>query len=302
MRNGGVVAVVLSLACLASPARGALVVPRTQAPPPRGDSALLPPDGFEGWRLADRGRVFTQADLYGHIDGGAELFLEFGFEQLTVQRYRSGGAEFVVEVYRMVDPAAATGVYLMKCGNEAPAPAFRERHTVGRYQLQFHRHRYYVIVNNVSGDEKLVPQLVGFATFIAGHLPPGQAVPLLALLPQPGLDRSSVRLVRGSYALQAIYTLGDGDMLQLGGKLTAVAGNYRDAAHGSYTLLLADYPTERAARLAFEHILAALDRYLTPITTTRTRLVFRDYDQRFGVVSVRGKRIELRVHLTGPPS
>src|SRR5512146_1704116 len=79
------------------------------------ETQILPADGFAGgWKKAEAPKRFTQADLYGYIDGGAELFLEYGFEQLTVQKYRNGADEFTVEAYRMTDPAAATGIYLMK--------------------------------------------------------------------------------------------------------------------------------------------------------------------------------------------
>ncbi|MDZ7636238.1 MAG: DUF6599 family protein [Bacteroidales bacterium] len=43
--------------------------------------------------------------LYGYINGGAELYLEYGFD--TLISYRSGyarGGIFKVEVYRMKDP------------------------------------------------------------------------------------------------------------------------------------------------------------------------------------------------------
>jgi len=37
---------------------------------------------------------YTEADLYGYIDGGAGVVLEFGFEQLTQQKYTKGTATF----------------------------------------------------------------------------------------------------------------------------------------------------------------------------------------------------------------
>ena len=144
------------------------------------DTALLPPDGFlKAWKKAENPRVFTASDLYGHIDGGAEIFLEFGFEQLTVQPYSpiaAGAAkttadEFKIEIYRMADPIAATGIYLMNCGKESQDPSFQERHSLNQFQLIFKRDRYYVIVNNSEGNEKLRLDMLEFGRFIAGRLP-----------------------------------------------------------------------------------------------------------------------------------
>jgi len=100
-------------------------------------------------------KVFTSEDLYGHINGGAEAFLELGFEQLTVQKYRDGANELAVEIYRMTDPTAARGIYLARCGRETPDQALRERHTASRQQVLLQRHRYYMVVYNTAGGARM---------------------------------------------------------------------------------------------------------------------------------------------------
>ena len=273
------------------------------APQAPGDARLMPIDGFQGgWKKIGPPRVFTSADLYGYIDGGAEEFLEIGFEQLTVQRYRSGSEEITVELYRMSDPAAARGVYLARCGRETRDPGLCERHTAGRHQLLLQRHRYYLIVNNTSGGVVTAPMLVKTAAEIAFKLPADAAVPALDALPKAGLVAGSERILRGGFGLQAIYTLGDGDMLQLGGTITAVAGEYQDAAPGSHARIVADYPTPAAAASALEHIRANLDSYLKPTAASDTRLVFQDFEKKFGVVSLTGRRLEVVVRLSKPPA
>jgi hypothetical protein len=274
------------------------------------DAALLPPSGFlQTWKRTENPHVFTASDLYGHIDGGAEIFLEFGFEQLTVQRYtpdfkpetgKPAADEFTVEIYRMADPIAATGMYLMNCGNEAADASFRERHTLNQFQLLFKRNRYYVIVNNSDGNEKLRASMLEFGRYLAARMPAESPVKLDELLPAKGLDKSSIRLIRGPYALQSIYTLGDGDILQLGRSLTAVAGDYRDAG-GKYSLVLVDYPSEAAAQKAYINVQNKLDSYLKVQEKSDRRLVFQDYNQEYGVVSVAGKRFTAQVHLVKKP-
>src|ERR1035437_10095412 len=126
-------AFVLALVISGVPA-AARAFPGQAAARPSGDAALMPAESAaSGWKTTDPLRVFTRADLYGYIDGGAELFLELGFDELTLQKYRNGANEFAVEISRMTDPAAATGIYLMKCGKETRDPAFKERHTLNRH-------------------------------------------------------------------------------------------------------------------------------------------------------------------------
>jgi hypothetical protein len=275
------------------------------------DLTLLPPDGFlQTWKMSERVRVFTSADLYGHIDGGAELFLEFGFEQLTVQLYTPNFRpsrtpkqenELQVEVYRMTDPIAAAGVYLLKCGNESLDPSFRERHAINKYQLLFKRYRYLVIVNNVEGDEGIQPAMLDFARFIASRLPAEKPLLLDESLPKKGKVKDSLRLIRGPYALQSLYTLGEGDILQLRRSVTAVSARYGDA-NGKRTVILADYPNEQAARGAFLHVQSNLDGYLKVEAKNEHRLVFKDYAGEWGVISLAGRRLMVEVHLSKKPA
>jgi hypothetical protein len=82
---------------------------------------ILPDSGFApGWEKSEALRTFTGQDLFNHIDGGAELFLEFGFVKLSVQAYASGKAELTLNAYEMESSASALGIYLMKMGRETP--------------------------------------------------------------------------------------------------------------------------------------------------------------------------------------
>ncbi len=277
-----------------------LIVPRPVSAD--DDTALLPPDGFLGaWRKADAPKRFTEADLYGYIDGGAELFLEYGFEQLTVQKYRDSTDEFTVEAYRMTDPAAALGIYLMKAGKETPVRGLSDRHSANRYQLMFCRNRYFVIVNNLSGKQALAPVEPKFASYIASKLPAGAPVTDLQMLPREGLVPGSARLVRGAYGLQSVYTLGDGDILLLERKRTAAAGDYKSRG-SSHTLIVATYADGAQARRAFDHLQKNLDRYLKVVEQRPGRFVFEDYSKKYGVVRVRGNRLEARVKLAQKPA
>jgi len=286
-----------------------VVVARAAAPL---DAALLPPDRFLGvWGRVAAPVAFTRADLYGRINGGAEVFLELGFEQLVVQRYHNAagatpggsnptGAEVEVEIYRMADATAARGIYLARRGKEARDPTLRERHTVGRHQLMLQRDRYFVVVTNRSGADVAV--LVRFGRQVATGIPVDGSVPALSLLPREGLVAGSERLLRGAVGLQATYTLGEGDLLQLGGATTAAAADYRDAARGPHTRIVAEYGTAAAALAVLRHVKTNLDTYLKAVSATDTRLVFTDYEKKYGVVAVTGRCLEVVVHLTQPPA
>jgi len=201
----------------------------------------------------------------------------------------------------MTDPTAARGIYLARCGRETPDQALRERHTASRQQILLQRQRYYIVLYNTAGGAANAPMLVKAAQSIAPKLPADTPVPVLDVLPAAGLVPGSARVIRGPVSLQALYTLGDGDILQLGGKITGVGGDYKDA-RGSTTLIIVDYPTPAAVGAAFKHLTANLDTYLKPTASTGGFLVFQDYEKKYGVVTVAGRRLQVRLHLTKPPA
>lgn len=56
-------------------------------------------------------RVFKGKALYGFMNGGSDLFLEYGFEELTAAELSYKGNSYTVEVYKMPSPEDAYGIY-----------------------------------------------------------------------------------------------------------------------------------------------------------------------------------------------
>ena len=267
------------------------------------DGGLLPGNGFAGgWTCDGRPRVFTGSALYGHIDGGAEIVFEFGFEEVVVQRYTRRTDALEVELYRMRDATGALGIYLFRCGLETPDPALAARHTAGRDQLMLVRNRYLLIVSNLTGRPELAPTLVTFAREIAAHLPADVAVPALDPLPREGRIAGSERLIRGPLALQSLITLGEGDVLRLGDGIAAAAASYADTVEQpAHTLILAEYPSDARAGQALVYLKSHLDAEIRLLRSGEGLLVFRDYAGKFGVARVAGRRMTITINLASEP-
>jgi hypothetical protein len=259
----------------------------------------FPPDGFQGvWKRGER-LLFTGPELYSHIDGGAEVFLELGFDRLEVQRFVSPAGEVAVELYRMTDPEAALGIYLLKCGPETRHPGLADRHTLNPYQLQLVRGSAYLSVNRSAGEAG-GEELVALAREVVARLPAGDGGAAFSRLPTEGRVAGSERIVRGPFTLQEVVTLGEGDVLQLGGKVTAVAADFTGPG-GTSTRLVAAYPDQAAASAALANLRQHLDPYLEVVAQEADRFVYRDNAGRFGVVERRAERLELEANLASPP-
>jgi len=94
-------------------------------------------------------RTFTKESLFGYMNGGAELYLEYGFDRLLVSELEVKGKDLKVEVYRMPSVDMAFGIYsvnIFRCDDSDPLCQY---YCQSDYQVQFHKGDYYVnIINN----------------------------------------------------------------------------------------------------------------------------------------------------------
>lgn len=61
--------------------------------------------------LVKRERVFKGEALYGFMNGGSELYLEYSFRELKAIDLNYKGEEYTVEIYKMESPEDAFGIY-----------------------------------------------------------------------------------------------------------------------------------------------------------------------------------------------
>jgi hypothetical protein len=261
----------------------------------------LPEDEFHpGWKRSGNMRTFTAASLFQQINGGADLFLEFGFDTLRVQRYQKEGRELGLEVYRMKNPEAALGVYLLKCGNETPLTGIPARNSYNRFQVTLLKGPYFIQVNNYEGDETLNTALKALLGAYLPGLSDTSTIHLQNRLPQENQVKGTFRLIRGPVALEPIYTFGPGDIFRLGGDRFALLADYHDNA-GRYTRLLIEYPDRIAAQEMMASLSLDLDPYLEKLSVEPDRLTFRDWNDEYGIIQQQGCQIEIKFHLKTLP-
>lgn len=98
-----------------------------------------------GWIIGDPD-FYNAKQLYGYINGGAELYLEYGFRNVTAQRCTKSDNELQVDVYEMVNDAAAFGMFSVlrgTCTGTLPGSAWS---CVRPEQILFARDKYLVSV------------------------------------------------------------------------------------------------------------------------------------------------------------
>ena len=96
-------------------------------------------------------RHFTGESLFGYMNGGAELYREYGISDAVITEFDLDGGHYKCEVFMMTGPGEAYGIYSVskyRCLSSPPVSQFTCQ---TRYQLQICKGPYYISIINRSG-------------------------------------------------------------------------------------------------------------------------------------------------------
>jgi hypothetical protein len=218
-----------------------------------GDAAvdlhkLLPRAGeADGWIPDGEGQVAAGDDLFLLINGGAEIYQEYGFVKCLLQTFRSeGGRSINVEIYEMSDPAAAFGIYTFKTGSEGVQAAVGERGWFESYYLQFYRGKFFVSVIALGDWENTRTDILRIASVIDRKLDGESTLPpVTAHLPVENRKPNGIIYLRGSLALFNHYRFAHEDIFSL--KEGAI-GEYEE-----HSVLIFQYDNGEEAKTWFDY-------------------------------------------------
>jgi hypothetical protein len=139
------------------------------------------------WELDGELRRFGAAELWQHINGAAELFIAYGFEELIEGDIAAGELRLCLGVYDMGSALNAFGVYRAESSGEIAEAGFgAESQASPPYQWLLLKDRYYVKVEYLEGEAS-AEQGTALLETIADALPGDDALPPeLAWLPEKG--------------------------------------------------------------------------------------------------------------------
>jgi hypothetical protein len=169
---------VIVLSCQPAP-QGFLDIGRWS---PQGEPSSYGPDGL--WEV---------------INGAADTFLDYGFEELTTQQYSNGSVTVTVNAYDMGTPLNAYGIYRVEAPEgDLVVNAGLEAVVSPPYQCLLLKDRMYVKVEAFEGDidEDTGRELAeGIANALPGSV---ELPPEVAALPAEGMVAGSARYTRRS--------------------------------------------------------------------------------------------------------
>ena len=211
-------------------------------------------DAVPGWEPVGDVQAYQRSNLYDLVNGQADSFFAYGFEQVHVQTYENGaGGQLRVEIWQMDTPSNAYGLFTMfrsgqpvSIGNSGDADPGR--------RVDFWQDRAFVRVFSFAPEDAAT--LESLAAEVSSALPSGGRLPpLIERLPQEGLTENSEIFFHEETSIQDRLWLGGQNILVLGPETDGVFARYLVGDAAAW-LLLIDYPESAATAAALEALTA----------------------------------------------
>ena len=154
--------------------------------------SLVPKSAPDGWTLRDAPETFTRETLFEHIDGQADLFLQYGFARSVLAIYRkenSSEDKIDVDIYDMGNSLQAFGVFSRFRQDESPAGIGLDSYLADNYAL-FYKGKYFVVLQATDANPST---LKGLAKDIESRISDESPSPQeIRYFPKSGLKPGSI--------------------------------------------------------------------------------------------------------------
>ncbi|MGV8094296.1 MAG: DUF6599 family protein [Mangrovibacterium sp.] len=212
-------------------------------------SELLPKQCNE-WSM-ESDQYFNQENLYDYIDGGAELYLSYGFNSVISRRYTCPGEmDIVVEIFDMKGVRDAFGVFSNM--REKNQHEFGQGSQQIEGSLIFWKSHYFVSLSTNKSSEKSIAAIRGIAAFIDHAIPQKDKIPqIVELLPEQDLVPEGYCYFHHYIWINSYYFIANYNILDVDDQTDGVVAKYGPPDKRSY-LLLIQYPDEKAAQTAYD--------------------------------------------------
>ncbi len=213
------------------------------------DFYRLLPAGMDAWKKTGPPEVFDNKTLFQYIDGGAELYISYGFKKLTAFGYVRGKDEEIrVDVFDMGNSCNAFGVFSL--GRESLSTEFGQGSEYSSGFLNFWKDRYYVSLTGYPESDEKRRLLVKLGAAIArGITKEGPLPPILSAVPPDGLIAESLRYARHYIWLNNHHFISNENILLIDPQTEAVLARY-NRPDGKHVLVLIKYSDAQKAQKA----------------------------------------------------
>jgi hypothetical protein len=210
----------------------------------------LLPDTLQGWNVDKTIPLTTHNAMYSYMDGGAELYISYGFKEgLSCSYKKENQPEVIAEVFDLNDSRNAFGVFSQTREKE------NLRLGQGAYSIPgaifFWKDQYYFSLSAWESTPDTESFLRALGGYSASKVPgTGELPALVKLLPEEGLVPFGYLYFHHYIWLNSYYFITDANLFHIEDNTDAVLAKYSEAENRQY-LLLIQYNSKEDAAEAF---------------------------------------------------
>ncbi len=202
-----------------------------------------------GWKEDSSPYKYKGEDLYSYINGGAEIYHEYGFKQVIVQDYtRKNGKSIALEIFEMESTESAYGIYTFKTSTEGKELALGDKAQLADYYLNFWKGDFVVTLIGFDEDEETVKGLQKIARAVDTKIKSrGREPVFVSLLPEKDLIEQSTRYFKGNLGLYNSYPFFTQDIFRLN---KGIKGDYK----AGYSVFIISYKESEEDQKIFNDV------------------------------------------------
>lgn len=125
---------------------------------------------YQDWKLSEKVQTFNPENLYDFINGGADNYLSYNFQELSVFTYERGDKYITLEVYRHKGLPQAFGIYSSEKPSDAQFEKIGVQGYVGAGICNFYTGNYYIKISTHESASEIPALLRSMATDVAQKL------------------------------------------------------------------------------------------------------------------------------------
>jgi Family of unknown function (DUF6599) len=208
------------------------------------------PGIIDGWNLTEQLPIATREALYDYIDGGAELYISYGFKNAVSCRYtKAGQPDVTAEIFDLGSSADAFGIYSQTRDKE------EKEYGQGSYYVSgaqfFWKGKYWVsLMTNETTDES-VALLHSLAAYLDEKLTETGEIPaILSFLPAQERVPGGTLYFHHYIWLNSYYFIVSENIFGVDDHTPAVLAKY-GTPEERMILLLIQYPDSAKAEQAY---------------------------------------------------
>jgi hypothetical protein len=224
------------------------------AAPPRPPSQSIFPDSISGWRTDGKAESYDRETVYKYMDGGAEVYLEYGMKSLLVQKYtKKGEPPIVFDLFEMDSPEGAFGAFTFE--REDAEAGIGQGSEYGGGLLRFWRGRTFGFIQAERETPAARDAILALGKAVAEKLGPDRPNPSLPTsLSAEDLRPLSIRFFRSPLLLEVLEPALANNPLGLPARCEGVLGRFGPKGNRE-RVVLARYPDAKAAEAGVEALL-----------------------------------------------